>query len=81
MPVFASMARWTLRQARRLDQPCLRTGAKPWSESTPGAAWRNEAIDFLSRRAQNLNVVLPASRTGEPLHLVIDSTGLKRNVV
>jgi Transposase DDE domain len=31
----------------------------------------------LSRRAQNLNVVLPASRTGEPLHLVIDSTGLK----
>ncbi len=32
----------------------------------------------LSRRAQNLNVVLPASRTGEPLHLVIDSTGLLR---
>lgn len=31
----------------------------------------------LSRRAQNLNVVLPALRTGEPLHLVIDSTGLK----
>ncbi len=31
----------------------------------------------LSRRAQNLNVVLPVSRTGEPLHLVIDSTGLK----
>ena len=31
----------------------------------------------LSRRAQNLNVVLPASRTGESLHLVIDSTGLK----
>lgn len=31
----------------------------------------------LSRRAQSLNVVLPASRTGEPLHLMIDSTGLK----
>ncbi len=31
----------------------------------------------LSCRAQNLNVVLPISRTGEPLHLVIDSTGLK----
>ena len=31
----------------------------------------------LSRRAQNLNVVLPTSHTGESLHLVIDSTGLK----
>ncbi len=31
----------------------------------------------LSRRAEKLYVVLPASRTGEPLHLVIDSTGLK----
>ncbi|CAM3526250.1 protein of unknown function (plasmid) [Cupriavidus taiwanensis] len=28
-------------------------------------------------RAQNLNVVLPVSRTGEPPHLVIDSAGLK----
>lgn len=31
----------------------------------------------LSRRAQNLQVLLPASRACEPLHLVIDSTGLK----
>ncbi len=31
----------------------------------------------LSRRAQNLNVVLPASNNGEPLHLAVDSTGLK----
>jgi hypothetical protein len=31
----------------------------------------------LSRRAQDLEVVLPALRTGEPLHLVVDSTGLK----
>ena len=31
----------------------------------------------LSRRAQKLEVVLPAPRSGEPLHLVIDSTGLK----
>jgi hypothetical protein len=31
----------------------------------------------LSRRAQTLQVVLPAQRLGEPLHLVIDSTGLK----
>jgi hypothetical protein len=31
----------------------------------------------LSRRAQDLEVVLPALRSGEPLHLVIDSTGLK----
>lgn len=31
----------------------------------------------LSRRAQDLNVVLPALRSGEPLHLVVDSTGLK----
>lgn len=23
--MFASIARWTLRQVRRLDQPCLRT--------------------------------------------------------
>jgi len=31
----------------------------------------------LSRRAQSLEVVLPALRTGQPLHLVVDSTGLK----
>lgn len=31
----------------------------------------------LSRRAQDLEVVLPALRSGEPLHLVVDSTGLK----
>lgn len=31
----------------------------------------------LSRRAQDLEVVLPATRTGEALHLVVDSTGLK----
>ncbi len=31
----------------------------------------------LSRRAQELEVVLPAQRAGESLHLVIDSTGLK----
>jgi hypothetical protein len=31
----------------------------------------------LSRRAQQLNVALPISHTGEPLHLVIDGTGLK----
>ncbi|MCW5223135.1 IS5 family transposase [Verminephrobacter aporrectodeae subsp. tuberculatae] len=31
----------------------------------------------LSRRAQSLQVVLPALRPGEPLHLAVDSTGLK----
>src|ERR1700738_4128033 len=31
----------------------------------------------LSRCAQKLEVILPAPRGGEPLHLVIDSTGLK----
>lgn len=31
----------------------------------------------LSRRAQTLKVALPALHTGEPLHLVVDSTGLK----
>ncbi|XHO07532.1 IS5 family transposase IS1420 (plasmid) [Ralstonia syzygii] len=31
----------------------------------------------LSRRAQDLEVVLPALRTGQSLHLVVDSTGLK----
>ncbi|MCW8164486.1 IS5 family transposase [Verminephrobacter aporrectodeae subsp. tuberculatae] len=31
----------------------------------------------LSRRAQSLQVVLPALRPGEPLHLAFDSTGLK----
>ena len=31
----------------------------------------------LSRRAQDLEVTLPALRSGEPLHLVVDSTGLK----
>lgn len=31
----------------------------------------------LSRRAQELNVVLPALRSGGPLHRVVDSTGLK----
>jgi hypothetical protein len=30
----------------------------------------------LSRRAQKLEVIQPAPRGGEPLHLVIDSTGL-----
>ncbi|WP_316157375.1 IS5 family transposase [Cupriavidus sp. BIC8F] len=31
----------------------------------------------VSRRAQDLEVVLPSLRTDEPLHLVVDSTGLK----
>jgi hypothetical protein len=31
----------------------------------------------LCRRARDLNVVLPVLRSGEPLHLVVDSTGLK----
>ncbi|WP_197329000.1 IS5 family transposase [Ralstonia syzygii] len=31
----------------------------------------------LSRRAQDLEVVLPALRAGQSLHLVVDSTGLK----
>jgi Transposase DDE domain len=31
----------------------------------------------LSRRAQTLTVLLPTLRSGEPLHLVVDSTGLK----
>ncbi|SFT83382.1 Transposase DDE domain-containing protein [Paraburkholderia aspalathi] len=31
----------------------------------------------LSRRAQTLKVVLPTRRANEPLHLVVDSTGLK----
>jgi hypothetical protein len=29
----------------------------------------------LSRRAQELKVALPAIRNGEPLHLLVDSTG------
>jgi len=29
----------------------------------------------LCRRARDLNVVLPVLRSGEPLHLVVDSTG------
>ncbi len=31
----------------------------------------------LSRRAQDLQVVLPALHTGEPVHMLLDSTGLK----
>lgn len=31
----------------------------------------------LCRRARDLDVVLPSLRSGEPLHLVVDSTGLK----
>ena len=31
----------------------------------------------LSRRAQDLRVALPATSSGEPLHLVVDSTGVK----
>ena len=31
----------------------------------------------LSRRAQSLHVVLPRLRSGAPMHLVVDSTGLK----
>jgi hypothetical protein len=31
----------------------------------------------LSRRAQELKVALPAIRNGEPLHLLVDSTGVK----
>jgi hypothetical protein len=31
----------------------------------------------LSRRAQDLEVTLPALRSGEPLHLVVDRPGLK----
>jgi hypothetical protein len=31
----------------------------------------------LCRRARDLHVMLPALRSGEPLHLVVDSTGLK----
>ena len=31
----------------------------------------------LSRRAQDLEVTLPASHTGEPMHLLVDSTGVK----
>jgi hypothetical protein len=31
----------------------------------------------LSRRAQELKVMLPALRSGEPLHLLVDSTGVK----
>jgi len=29
-----------------------RDGAKPWSESTPGAAWRNEAIDVIEKSSR-----------------------------
>ncbi|WP_438942577.1 transposase, partial [Ralstonia solanacearum] len=29
------------------------------------------------RRAQDLQVVLPALHTGEPVHMLLDSTGLK----
>jgi hypothetical protein len=32
---------------------------------------------MLSRRAQKLEVMLPAPRSGKPLHLVVDSMGLK----
>jgi len=31
----------------------------------------------LCRRARDLNVVLPSLRSDEPMHLVVDSTGLK----
>jgi hypothetical protein len=31
----------------------------------------------LSRRAQDLRVALPVTSSGEPLHLVVDSTGVK----
>jgi hypothetical protein len=31
----------------------------------------------LSRRAQDLKVALPVTSSGEPLHLVVDSTGVK----
>ncbi|MCW5221515.1 hypothetical protein D5041_17685 [Verminephrobacter aporrectodeae subsp. tuberculatae] len=31
----------------------------------------------LSRRAQSLQVVLPALRPGDPLHLAVDNTGIK----
>ena len=31
----------------------------------------------LSSRAQDLRVALPATSSGEPLHLVVDSTGVK----
>jgi hypothetical protein len=31
----------------------------------------------LSRRAQDLKVALPVTPSGEPLHLVVDSTGVK----
>ena len=33
----------------------------------------------LSRRAQTLEVQLPIVRDGEPVHLVVDSTGVKRS--
>jgi hypothetical protein len=32
---------------------------------------------ILSRRAQDLRVALPMTSSGEPLHLVVDSTGVK----
>jgi hypothetical protein len=37
--------------ATRDAQPSipLREGAMPWPESTPGATWRNEAIDAIGR--------------------------------
>lgn len=40
--------------AARGAQPSIppRDGAKPWSESTPGAAWRNEAIDVIEKSSR-----------------------------
>lgn len=47
MPCHAAIA---ARGARPLIPP--RNGAKPWSELTPGAAWRNEAIDVIEKSSR-----------------------------
>ena len=42
-----------------------------------GLGWPVPHYSTLSRRQQGLRVVIPYRRRDEPLHLVVDSTGLK----
>ena len=42
-----------------------------------GLGWRVPHFSTLSRRQKDLTVAIPCRPRGEPLHLVVDSTGLK----
>ncbi len=51
-----------------------------FAQSLPRLAFPNLSVPSyttLSRRAQSLQVISPALRPGDPLHLAVDSTGLK----